>query len=74
MALEPFKDENQSFISVWNWLQRFGVYQIYKRKRISVFVIFQIRNEHFWLWIATEPIHHLVLGIYISEEEKYAYC
>ena len=63
--------------SVRNWILRFGSCQIYKRKRVSAFVIdetvFQIGNQHFWLWFCIEPIHSSVLGIYISEE-RYAYC
>ena len=73
-ALEPFKDENMSYVSVWNWIQRFGVYQIYKRKRIFAFIIdetvIQIGNQHFWLWICIEPIRKVVLGMYISEERN----
>ena len=70
-ALEPFNDEKRSYISVWNWIQRFGSYQLYKRKRISAFIIdetgIQIGNKHFWLWICIEPVHKSVLGIHISQ-------
>jgi putative transposase len=73
-ALVIFKDKKRSYVSVWNWIQRFGSSQIYKRKRVSAFIIdetiIQIGNQHFWLWIATEPIHRSVLGIYISEERN----
>jgi putative transposase len=61
-------------VSVWNWIQRFAEYPISKRKRISAFIIdetiIQIGSQHFWLWIAIEPIHRSVLGIYISEERN----
>ena len=70
-ALEPFKDERRSYVSVWNWIQRFGSYQLYKRKRISAFIIdetlIQVGNKHFWLWICIEPVHKSVLGIHISQ-------
>ena len=73
-ALEPFKDEKRSYVSIWNWIQRFGSYSIYKRKRISAFIIdetvIQIGNQHFWLWIATEPVHRTILGIHISNERN----
>jgi putative transposase len=59
-------------VSAWNWIQRFGSCQIYKRKRVTAFIIdetiIQIGRQHFWLWICIEPIHSSVLGIYISEE------
>ena len=48
--------------------------QIYKRKRVSAFIIdetiIQIGNQHFWLWIAIEPVNRTILGIYISEERN----
>src|ERR671919_1176563 len=73
-ALIIFRDEKRSYVSVWNWIQRFGSYQIYKRKRVSAFIIdetvIQIGNQHFWLWICIEPVHKSVLGIYISEERN----
>src|SRR5512134_2757459 len=73
-ALTIFKDQKRSYVSVWNWIQKFGSYPIYKRKRVTAFIIdetvIQIGNQHFWLWIAIEPIHSSVLGIYISEERN----
>src|SRR5215208_3947661 len=73
-ALDIFDDEKRSHIAVWNWIQRFGSLPIYKRKRVTAFIIdetiIQIGNQHFWLWICIEPIHRSVLGIYISEERN----
>ena len=73
-ALIIFKDDKRSHVSVWNWIQRFGSSQIYKRKRVSAFIIdetvIQIGNQHFWLWFCIEPIHSSVLGIHISEERN----
>ena len=73
-ALTIFKDQNRSYVSVWNWIQRFGSSQIYKCKRVSAFIIdetiIQIGNQHFWLWICIEPVHRSVLGINISEERN----
>ena len=73
-ALVIFRDEKRSYVSVWNWIQRFGSCQINKRKRVSAFIIdetvIQIGNQHFWLWFCIEPIHSSVLGIYISEERN----
>ena len=70
-ALVIFKDENKrSYVSVWNWIQRFGSCQVYKRKLVSAFIIDEIviqnGNQHFWLWICIELIHSSVLGIYIE--------
>ena len=73
-ALEIFDDEKRSYVSVWNWIQRFGSLPIYKRKRISAFIIdetvIQIGWKQFWLWICIEPINKSVLGIHISEKRN----
>ena len=73
-ALTIFKDEKGSYVSVWNWIQRFAEYPIYKRKRVSAFIIdetiIQVGSQHFWLWFCIEPIDKSVLGIYISEERN----
>ena len=73
-ASEPFKNEKRSYPSIWNWIQRFGSCNIYKRKRISTFIVdetvIQIGNRHYWLWICIEPIYKSVLGIHISEERN----
>jgi len=73
-ALTVFRDEKRSYVSIWNWIQRFGSCQIYKRKRVTAFIIdetiIQIGNQHFWLWFCIEPIHSSVLGIYLSEERN----
>ena len=70
-ALVIFRDKKRSYVSVWNWIQRFGSYNIYKRKRISAFIIdetlIQVGNKHFWLWICIELVHKSVLGIHISQ-------
>ena len=54
-ALIIFKDDKRSYISVWNWIQRFGSCNIYKRKRVLAFIIEdetaiqQVGSQHFWL-------------------------
>jgi putative transposase len=73
--LEPFKDQKRSHVAIWDRIQRFGSCQIYnKHRRVSAFIIdetiIQINNNHYWLWIAVEPIHKSLLGIYISEERN----
>jgi transposase-like protein len=73
-ALVIFRDKKRSYVSIWNWIQRFGSSQIYKRKRISAFIVdetvIQIGNQHFWLWITIEPVKRTVLGIHISNERN----
>ena len=73
-ALTIFKDQKRGYVSIWNWIQRFGSLQIYKRKRVSAFIVdetvIHIGSQRFWLWFCIEPIHSSVLGIYISEERN----
>ena len=73
-ALILFKDKQRSYVSVWNWIQRFGSCQIYKRKRVTAFIIdetiIQIGNNYYWIWICIEPIHKSVLGINISQKKE----
>jgi putative transposase len=38
-ALIIFKDEKRSYVSVWNWIQRFAEYPIYKRKKVAAFIV-----------------------------------
>ena len=73
-ALVIFRDKKRSYVAVWKWIQRFGSSHIYKRKRVTAFIIdetiIQIGGKHFWLWICIEPVHRSVLGIHISEERN----
>ena len=77
-ALDIFVDEKRSHIAVWNWIQRFGSLPIYKRKRVTAFIIdetiIKIGNRYFWLWICIEPIHKTILGMHISDERKKHVC
>src|SRR5688500_14846425 len=55
----------------YNWIQMLGSYPVYKRRRVSAFIIdetlVQIDNKHTWVWICIKPIHKIVLGIHISD-------
>ena len=67
-------NNKRSYVSVWNWIQRFAEYPIYKRKRVTAFIIdetiIQIGSQHFWLWFCIEPVHSSVLGVHISKERN----
>jgi putative transposase len=38
-ALIIFKNDKRRYVSIWNWIQRFDSYQLYKRKRVFAFII-----------------------------------
>src|SRR5918993_1254801 len=73
-ALVIFRDEKRSYMSVWNWIQKFSQFPLYKRKRVSAFIIdetvIQIGWKNYYLWIAIEPVHKTLLGIHISESRN----
>jgi transposase-like protein len=74
-ALELFKDQKRSYVSIWKWIQRFGSLQFYnKHRRVSVFIIdetiIQIDNQYFWLWICIELVQKSLLGIHISQDRN----
>ena len=73
-ALVIFRDENKrTYVSVWNWIQRFGSCQIYKRKRVLPLIIdetvIQVGNQHFWLWFCIEPYTVLCLVSTFQKKE-----
>ena len=43
-----FGDKKRRYVSIWNWIQKFSQYLIYKRKRISAFVIDESVNQIGW--------------------------
>jgi len=64
-SISNIQGQEKSYVSVWNYIPRFGYSEIYKSKRLSTFnideTIIQIGNQHFWLWFCIEPIHVLYL-------------
>jgi transposase-like protein len=68
-ALDPFI-EKRSHVAVWNWVQLFNPNKFYlKRSRVTAFIIdetmLQVGSAYAWLWVAIEPIHRQVLGVYV---------
>ena len=73
-----FVNERRNHIAIWNWIQRFGLCNIYKKRKIVLTfmideTVIQIGSQHFWLWLAIEPIHNSVFGIHISEKRNACY-
>ena len=74
-ALEPFVE--RSYVAIWYWIQKFDPKHLYpnkKKSRITAFIIdetqIQIGPKEAWLWVAIEPIHGRILGIYISRHRN----
>ena len=64
----------ECYVSEWNWIQKFSHYPLYKRKRVTAFIIdetvIQIGWKNYYLWIAIEPVDKTILGIHFSEERN----
>ena len=60
--------------AIWKWVQRFNPRRLYCCKRISTFLIdetmLQIGIDQAWLWVAVEPVHRQILGVYISRHRN----
>jgi putative transposase len=74
-AIQPFGEEGKrSHVAIWKWVQRFSPKRLYCCKRVSAFLIdetmLQIGPDEAWLWIAVEPIHKQILGVYISRHRN----
>jgi putative transposase len=73
-AIHPFGKEGMSHVAVWKWVQRFSPKRLYHCKRVSAFLIdetmLQIGPEEAWLWVAVEPIHKQIHGVYISRHRN----
>jgi putative transposase len=75
-ALEPFVDR-RSYVAIWYWIQQFDPKYVYPNKRntrITAFIIdetqIQIGSTEAWLWVAIEPIHRMILGVYLSRRRN----
>jgi putative transposase len=73
-AIQPFEEKGRSHVAMWKWVQRFNPKRLYCCKRVSAFLIdetmVQIGSNEAWLWIAVEPIHRQILGVYISRHRN----
>ena len=75
-AIQPFEKERggRSHVAIWKWVQRFNPRRLYCCKRVAAFLIdetrVQIGSDQVWLWIAVEPIHRKILGVYISKHRN----
>ena len=74
-AIEPFV--NRSYVAIWYWIQEFNPKDVYPNKRksrIAAFIIdetqIQIGSSEAWLWVATEPINRMVIGVYLSRHRN----
>jgi len=71
-AIEPFVD--RTHVAIWYWVQQFCPERVYPCKRVAAYLIdetqVQIGTSEAWVWVATEPAHRTILGVYISRHRN----
>lgn len=71
-AIEPFVD--RTHVAIWYWVQEFCPKRVYPCKRVAAYLIdktrVQIGTSEAWVWVATEPAHRTILGVYISRHRE----
>jgi transposase-like protein len=64
------REEEGVNVAIWKWVQRFNPRRLYCCKGVAAFLIdetmMQIGPDQAWLWVAVEPMHRQILGVYIS--------
>src|ERR1700730_13595427 len=71
-ALDPFG--GRSHTAVWKWVQRYEPHQMFDVKRVQAFLVdetyVQVGSFEAWVWVAVEPVHRYILGIYLSRHQN----
>ena len=73
-ALEPFVEGGRSHAAIWQWVQRYQPHRIYDVKRVQAFLVdetyVQVGSFEAWVWVAVEPVHRYILGVYLSRHQN----
>ncbi|MGA7044610.1 MAG: hypothetical protein WBY71_13185, partial [Nitrososphaeraceae archaeon] len=73
-TIKPF--EERICVATWYWIQEFNPKNVLPNKngRMTAFITCEtaalIEDTDAWLWVATEPIHHKILSVYISRHRN----
>ena len=59
---------------VWKWVQRYEPHRAYGVKRVQAFLVdetyVQVGSFEAWVWVAVEPVHRYILGVYLSRHQN----
>ncbi len=73
-ALSFLKIVKISYVSIWNWIQKYSPQKYHKNKKIKEYVIdetaIKAGSELIWLWIVIEPIYREILSFHISKKRN----
>jgi len=71
-ALDPFV--RRSHMAVWKWVQRYEPRRIFDVRRVQAFLVdetyVKIGSSEAWVWVAVEPVHRYILGVYLSRHQN----
>ena len=63
-----------SHVSIWNWLQKYKLWNHIKNRKIREYIIdetvIKAGSETIWLWAIIEPKNKEILSFYISKERN----
>jgi putative transposase len=72
LALQPFG--KRSHAAVWQWVQRYQPHRVFDVKRVHAFLVdetyVQVGSFEAWVWVAVEPVHRYILGVYLSRHQN----
>jgi putative transposase len=72
LALDPFVKRSHS--AVWQWVQRYEPHRVFDVKRVQAFLVdetyVKVGSFEAWVWVAVEPIHRYILGVYLSRHQN----
>ena len=71
-ALDPFV--KRTHVAVWKWVQAFDPKYLFHVKRVDAFLVdetyVQVGSFEAWIWVAIEPVHRFILGVYLSRHQN----
>ena len=72
LALEPFV--KRSHMAVGKWVQRYEPHRVFDVKRMQAFLVdetyVKVGSSDAWVWVAVEPVHRFILGVYLSRHQN----
>ncbi|MBI2938051.1 MAG: IS6 family transposase [Thaumarchaeota archaeon] len=62
------------WLYVWKWVQWCEPHRVFDVGRVQVFLVdetyVKIGASEAWVWVAVEPVHRYILGVYLSRHQN----
>ncbi|HEY6534586.1 MAG TPA: DDE-type integrase/transposase/recombinase [Candidatus Nitrosocosmicus sp.] len=73
-ALSFLKITKISHVSIWKWIQKYGPWKYFKKRKIKEYIIdetaIKAGSELVWIWVVIEPANKEILSFGISKERN----